>query len=62
MLGYGVSDSQRAYLTAALKSREISQILVVTADSLEAKNLTEDLMFFKPGRGGYVSRQLSSSL
>jgi transcription-repair coupling factor (superfamily II helicase) len=46
LLGYGVSDSQRAYLTAALKSREISQILVVTADSLEAKNLTEDLMFF----------------
>jgi transcription-repair coupling factor (superfamily II helicase) len=46
LLGYGVSDSQRAYLTAALKSRVIPQILVVTADSLEAKKLTEDLTFF----------------
>ena len=46
LFGYGVSDSQRAYLIAALKSRVIPQILVVTADSLEAKKLTEDLSFF----------------
>ena len=40
------TDSQRAYLVAALRVKAAPQILVVTADSLEAKKLTEDLSFF----------------
>lgn len=47
LLAYGVSDSQRAFLISALK-KHIPQILVVTADSLEAKNLAEDLTLFLP--------------
>ncbi|MDD4569244.1 MAG: transcription-repair coupling factor, partial [Tepidanaerobacteraceae bacterium] len=46
LFAYGISDSQRAYLIAALKSQVFSQVLVVTADSLEAKKLAEDLSFF----------------
>ncbi|MGB4630400.1 MAG: transcription-repair coupling factor [Tepidanaerobacteraceae bacterium] len=46
LLAYGVSDSQRAYLIAALKRQAAQQLLVVTADSLEAKKLSEDLSFF----------------
>lgn len=46
LLAYGVSDSQRAYLIAALKRQAAPQILVVTADSLEAKKLVDDLSFF----------------
>ncbi len=46
LFAYGVSDSQRAYLIAALKNRAVPQILVVTADSLEAKKLAEDLLLF----------------
>jgi len=47
LLAYGLSDSQRAFIISSLK-KHISQILVVTADSLEAKNLAEDLSLFLP--------------
>jgi len=46
LLAYGVSDSQRAYIIAALRNNTFSNVLVVTADSLEAKKLVEDLAFF----------------
>ncbi|MCR4432359.1 MAG: transcription-repair coupling factor [Tepidanaerobacteraceae bacterium] len=46
LFAYGVSDSQRAFLIALLKSRIKSQALVITSDSLEAKKLAEDLSFF----------------
>jgi transcription-repair coupling factor (superfamily II helicase) len=46
LFAYGVSDSQRAFLIAAMKKRTKSQILVVTPDSLEAKKLADDLSFF----------------
>lgn len=46
LFAYGVSDSQRAYLIAALKQMKGFPMLVVTADSLEAKKLTDDLSFF----------------
>jgi len=46
LFAYGISDSQRAYLAAALKKRAGSQVLVVTADSLEAKKIMEDISFF----------------
>ena len=46
LFAYGVSDSQRSYLIAALKKKITSQILVITADSLEAKKITEDLSLF----------------
>ena len=46
LFAYGVSDSQRSYLIAALKKKITSQILVITADSLEAKKITEDLLLF----------------
>lgn len=46
LFAYGVADSQRAFLLSALQEKAVSQILVVTADSLEAKKLTDDLSFF----------------
>lgn len=46
LFAYGISDSQRAYLIAALKKQAAPQVLVVTADSLEAKKLADDLSFF----------------
>ncbi|WP_422448450.1 transcription-repair coupling factor [Thermoanaerobacterium sp. DL9XJH110] len=46
LLAYGVSDSQRAFLISALKKKTGAQILVVTADSLEAKKISDDLTFF----------------
>ncbi|MDN5332513.1 MAG: hypothetical protein PWP45_1738 [Tepidanaerobacteraceae bacterium] len=46
LFAYGLSDSQRAFLIAAIK-REISKpMLVVTADSLDARKLTDDLVYF----------------
>ena len=46
LFAYGISDSQRAYIIAALKQQGTPQILVVTADSLDAKKLADDLSFF----------------
>lgn len=46
LFAYGISDSQRAYLIAALKKQSAPQVLVVTADSLEAKKLADDLSYF----------------
>lgn len=46
LFAYGVSDSQRAFLISALKERVASQVLIITADSLEAKKIADDLSFF----------------
>lgn len=46
LFAYGVADSQRAFLISALREKITSQILVITADSLDAKKLVDDLSFF----------------
>lgn len=46
LFAYGVSDSQRAFLISSLYNVMKSQVLVVAADSLEAKKISEDLAFF----------------
>lgn len=46
LFSYGISDSQKAFFIWALAARTKKQILVVTADSLEAKRISEDLEFF----------------
>ncbi|NLC62683.1 MAG: transcription-repair coupling factor [Thermoanaerobacterales bacterium] len=46
LFAYGVTDSQRAFLISSVKQRLKIPILVVCANSLEAKKLTEDLTLF----------------
>lgn len=46
LLAYGLSDSQRAFLIAAVKKETPRPVLVVTPDSLDARKLTDDLMYF----------------
>lgn len=46
LFAYGVTDSQRAFLISSIKYRLKLPILVVCADSLEAKKLSEDLALF----------------
>jgi transcription-repair coupling factor (superfamily II helicase) len=46
LFAYGVTDSQRAFLISSIKYRLKVPILVVCADSLEAKKLSEDLALF----------------
>ncbi|TYP50865.1 transcription-repair coupling factor [Thermosediminibacter litoriperuensis] len=46
LFAYGLSDSQRAFLVAAVRKRISKPVLVVTADSLDARKLVDDLSYF----------------
>lgn len=51
---YGLSESQRAYVTSAIWDSSQKSQLIITPDSLTARRLWEDLKFFLPGENVYI--------
>ncbi|MFO7153142.1 MAG: transcription-repair coupling factor [Bacillota bacterium] len=46
LFAYGLSDSQRAFLIAAIRKESSRPALVVAPDSLDARRIADDLAFF----------------
>ncbi|MCG0275798.1 MAG: transcription-repair coupling factor [Thermosediminibacteraceae bacterium] len=46
LFAYGLSDSQRAFVIAAIRKRNAKPVLVITPDSLDARKLADDLTYF----------------
>jgi len=51
---YGLSDSQRAYITSLISKSTKKSQLIITPDSTSAKKLHEDLNFFLPNCNVYL--------